>query len=117
MDNHSFFNEIKNFFKSTLFLVNVLPGLGLIFFIGLGAIGQMIFGQNLPILYIYFISFIMEICWVVSSIIMVVRKEMPRPPFPSTRGTMAVIIGILGIIFWGGWSLFFLYSIFLELFF
>jgi len=46
-----------------------------------------------------------------SSIIIIVRKENPMPNKPSVKGTPAVIIGVIGSVFFGSFALYALYEV------
>jgi hypothetical protein len=103
---------MKKFFGSTQFLVNGLLVIGgFVMLVGGWLLGQ-IFGSHYPEKYLNILMAIADLFIIASCVFVIIRREMPRPGLSSTRGTIAVVGGILGLSFFGGLEILFIYYLF-----
>lgn len=92
--------QLKETSTLVLFSSPVLFGLlvGLIW----GWIGEKLYPGGLPRLPNFTIGSCILFLWGLSGIVLIVRKEAPPMTLISIRGTAAVILGIIWIVFWWG---------------
>ncbi len=104
--------KFKRYLTSTSFLVNGVLVLNLfVLFIG-GYVLQIIFGKDVPEKAWSLLMVIGGILPSLSCVFMVIRREMPRPKLSSVTGWPAVFFGVLGLIIWTGFEIYFLSVIF-----
>ena len=95
------FRTSKKFLRSTVFLTLGVPTLGFIIFTITRVLRYQVF--KLPESAIFndvgyiFLSLVL----LLSSIFVMIRQESPRPGLQSVKGWPAVVIDIIGTLFWG----------------
>ena len=92
---------LKKIYHNNNLLINGLYVVGFVIFVIGSLILRIIFGDQVPETYYMIITLILPICAIISSIFVIIRKEVPKPGFKGLRGTAAVVIGVILLFIWG----------------
>lgn len=103
---------MKKFLSSTPFLTNGLLVVALLItFIGSWVVNQIFAGDviNVNRYTSLFIAIGAQMVFL-GSLIIAIRREMPRPGLPSITGRWAVFWGVAGCFFWGSCEIFLIFD-------
>jgi len=114
-DENIVFQFIKKFLTSLEFLTYGPAVIAFCVFALGSIIGRKIWGEHLPDLYWAIISAAGFAIGIVPGVIAVIRRETPWRGKERITGLLAVITGILWIMFFGAGEVFFLYQIYILL--
>jgi hypothetical protein len=92
---------LKIIYHNNNYLINGLFVFGVVIFIIGSIILHIIFGDHVPQTYWIILMLLADICLMTSSVFIIIRKEAPKPGFQGPKGTVAVVIGVISLIFWG----------------
>ncbi|HQF62047.1 MAG TPA: hypothetical protein PLT26_06060 [Anaerolineaceae bacterium] len=95
------YRTIKKFLRSTTFLTIGVPVLGLIIYATASVLRDQVFKLPPSVIFNDVGTVFLSLVLLLSSIFVMIRQESPRPGLQSVKGWPAVVIDIIGTLFWG----------------